>query len=132
MCWGCNLSLHFQHSLHKATSQHLCLTPQTCLLVLQAAHCVKVFSEEGQLLYEIGSKGSREGQLKGPKGLAIDKRKNLVVCDNEKSRLQIFSLDGKFLNSVAEEMKDPWSVAVAKNGDLLVCDFAEDCIHIMN
>ena len=97
-----------------------------------SAHCVKVFSEEGQLLYEIGSKESREGQLKGPKGLAIDKRKNLVVCDNEKSRLQIFSLDGKFLNSVAEEMKDPWSVAVAKNGDLLVCDFAEDCIHVMN
>ena len=97
-----------------------------------SAHCVKVFSEEGQLLYEIGSKESREGQLKGPKGLAIDKRKNLVVCDNEKSRLQIFSLDGKFLNSVAEEMKDPWSVAVAKNGDLLVCNFTEDCIHILN
>ena len=97
-----------------------------------SAHCVKVFSDEGQLLYEIGSRGSREGQLKGPKGLAIDKRKNLVVCDNENNRLQIFSLDGKFLNSVAEEMKDPWSVAIAKNGDLLVCDFTEDSIHIMN
>ena len=97
-----------------------------------SAHCVKVFSDEGQLLYEIGSKGSREGQLKGPKGLVIDKRKNLVLCDNENNRLQIFSLDGKLLNSVAEEMKDPWSVAIAKNGDLLVCDFTEDCIHIMN
>ena len=97
-----------------------------------SAHCVKVFSDEGQLLYEIGSKESREGQLKGPKGLAIDKSENLVVCDNENNRLQIFSLDGKFLNSVAEEMKDPWSVAIAKNGDVLVCDFAENCIHIMN
>ena len=51
---------------------------------------------------------------------------------NENNRLQIFSLDGKFLNSVAEEFKNPWSVAIAKNGDLLVCDFTEDCIHIMN
>ena len=75
---------------------------------------------------------AKKGQLKGPKGLAIDKSENLVVCDNENNRLQIFSLDGKFLNSVAEELKDPWSVAIAKNGDLLVCDFTEDCIHIMN
>ena len=98
-----------------------------------SAHCVKVnFRDEGQLLYEIGSKESREGQLKGPKGLAIDKRENLVGCDNENNRLQIFSFDGKFLNSVAEELKDPWSVAIAKNGYLLVCDFTEDCIHIMN
>ena len=81
---------------------------------------------------EIASKESREGQLKGPKGLAIDKRENLVVCDNENNRFQIFSLDGKFLNSVAEKLKDPWSVAVAKNGDLLFCDFTENCIYIMN
>ena len=81
---------------------------------------------------EIASKESREGQLKGPKGLAIDKRENLVVCDNENNRLQIFSLDGKFLNSVAEKLKDPWSIAVGKNGDLLFCDFTENCIYIMN
>ena len=72
-----------------------------------SANCVKVFSEEGQSLYEIGSKESREGQLKGPKGLAINNGENLVVCDNENNRLQIFSLDGKFQNSVAEELKDP-------------------------
>ena len=84
-------------------------------------HCVKVFSDEGQLLYEIGGKGTGDGQLRCPEGLAIDKLNNLVVCDNENSRLQIFSLEGKFLNSLTKEISEPQSVAVARNGDLLLC-----------
>ena len=84
-------------------------------------HCVKVFSDIGQLLYEIGCKGTGDGQLRCPEGLAIDKLNNLVVCDKENNRLQLFSLEGKFVNSVTSEILKPKSVAVAKNGDLLLC-----------
>ena len=86
-------------------------------------HCVKTFSDEGQLLYEIGCKGTGDGQLRRPRGLAIDKLNNLVVCDTNNKRLQVFSLEGKFLNSVTEEVFIPKSVTVVKNGDLLFCDF---------
>ena len=86
-------------------------------------HCVKTFSDEGQLLYEIGCKGTGDGQLRRPQGLAIDKLNNLVVCDTNNRRLQVFSLKGKFLNSVTEEVFIPKSVTVVKNGDLLFCDF---------
>ena len=84
-------------------------------------HCVKVFSDIGQLLYEIGCKGTGDGQLRCPEGLAIDKLNNLVVCDKENNRLQFFSLEGKFVNSVTKDISRPKSVAVAKNGDLLFC-----------
>ena len=84
-------------------------------------HCVKVFSDIGQLLYEIGCKGTGDGQLRCPEGLAIDKLNNLVVCDKENNRLQFFSLEGKFVNSVTKDISRPRSVAVAKNGDLLFC-----------
>ena len=84
-------------------------------------HCVKVFSDIGQLLYEIGCKGTGDGQLRCPEGLAIDKLNNLVVCDKENNRLQFFSLEGKFVNSVTQDISRPTSVAVAKNGDLLFC-----------
>ena len=67
-------------------------------------HFVKVFSDEGQLLYEIGGKGTGDGQLRCPEGLAIDKLNNLVVCDKENSRLQFFSLEGKFLYSLTKEI----------------------------
>ena len=88
-------------------------------------HCVKTFSDEGQFLYEIGCKGTGDGQLRSPQGLAIDKLNNLVVCDSDNKRLQVFSLEGKFLNSVTEEVSRParpGSVTVVKNGDLLFCD----------
>ena len=84
-------------------------------------HCVKTFSDEGQFLYEIGCKGSGDGQLRRPQGLAVDKLSNLVVCDRANNRLQVFSLEGKFLNSVTEKIFGPGSVTVAKNGDLLLC-----------
>ena len=85
-------------------------------------HCVKTFSDEGQYLYETGCKGTGDGQLRRPRGLAIDKLNNLVVCDSDNKRLQVFSLEGKFLNSVIEETLRPESVSVVKNGDLLFCD----------
>ena len=84
-------------------------------------HFVKVFSDEGQLLYDIGGKGTGDGQLRCPEGLAIDKLNNLVVCHKENSRLQFFSLEGKFLNSLTKKISTPQSVAVARNGDLLLC-----------
>ena len=85
-------------------------------------HCVKTFSDEGQFLYKIGCKGTGDGQLRSPQGLAIDKLNNLVVCDSHNKRLQVFSLEGKFLNSVTEEVSEPESVTVVKSGDLLFCD----------
>ena len=53
-------------------------------------HYVKTFSDEGQLLYEIGCKGSGDGQLRRPQALAIDKLNSLVVCDSNNKRLQVF------------------------------------------
>ena len=85
-------------------------------------HCVKTFSDEGQFLYEIGCKGTGDGQLRSPQGLVIDKLNNLVVCDTNNKRFQVFSLEGKFLNSVTGNFWVPKSVTVVKNGDLLFCD----------
>ena len=93
-------------------------------------HCVKVFSKEGVFLYDIGSGGSGDGQLDHPDGLAIDKFNNLIVCDWGNNRLQVFSLDGKFVNSVTEGMKCPRSVAVTKDGNVLVCDTDKHCLHV--
>lgn len=84
-------------------------------------HCVKAFSDDGQFLYEIGCKGTGDGQLRCPTGLAIVNSNNLVVCDRGNDRLQVFSLGGKFLYSITHEISGPNSVTVAKNGDLLVC-----------
>ena len=94
------------------------------------AHCVKMFSKEGVFLYDIGSGGSGDGQLKQPDGLTIDKFNNLIVCDRGNRRLQVFSLDGKFVNLANEGLQFTSSVAINKDGNVLVCDSRKHCIHV--
>ena len=93
-------------------------------------HCVKVFSKEGVFLYNIGSEGSGKGQFKFPKGLVIDAFDNLIVCDRDNHRLQMFTLDGKFLTSFGQEIQRPIGATVCKNGDLLVTDAAKHCFLV--
>ena len=101
-----------------------------------STHVVKVFSKEGEFLYDIGSEKSGDEQLSKPLGLAIDKFNNLVVCDGDNSDLKVFTLDGKFLNKITLDNRDcalkyPCSVKLASSGDsLFVTDSAKDCVFI--
>ena len=87
----------------------------------QKAHCIKVFSEEGVFLYNIGTKGSGDGHLNCPTRLAIDKFNNLIVCDKNNSRLQFFTLGGKFVNStLTRQFNRPCAVATSNSGYVIV------------
>ena len=95
------------------------------------ARCVKVFNEEGVFLYDVGCEGSGEEQLCCPRALAVDAFGNLIVCDTGNKKLKVFTLDGKFLTWIGEEIKSPWFVTVCNNGDVMVSDLSEDCIHVL-
>ena len=93
------------------------------------AGVVKVFSEkDGVFLYSIGiSKPSY------PLGLEVDRFDNLVVCDRDNARLQIFTLDGKFLNTVEGQhngLSEPYSIAVSSASQLFVTDYSKHCVHV--
>ena len=113
-----------------------CHTAPSCVLYhhdmffvsYMTANCVKVFSKEGAFLHNIGSEDSDGEQFKYPLGLAVDNFDNLIICDNH--RLQLFTLDGKFLFSFGQEIRDPWAVTVCKNGDLLVTDVTKHCVVV--
>ena len=97
------------------------------------AGCVKVFSEDGGCLRSIGMSESDDGRLTLPLGLAIDRFNNLVVCDYVKRRLQIFTVDGKFVNSIEGQhtgLCEPYSVAVSSTGQLFVTDVDRNRLHI--
>ena len=97
------------------------------------ADCIKVFNREGEFLYDIGSGGSGDGQLDNPTGLAIDKFDNLIVCDNNNDRLQVFTLDGKFINYIQEGLRSPTSIAVTKDGVMFVsANTMENYIHVLH
>ena len=104
----------------------------TFFVTYQRLHCVKVFNDEGVFLYDIGSFGSGDGQLNRPVGLAVDAFNQLIVCDTRNQRLQVFTLNGKFLYSIQPvslkvfSTLEPWFVTVSNDNEILICDVIDE------
>ena len=100
-------------------------------------NCIKVYSEEGDFLYQFGKKGARNGEFNEIRGLAIDKSGHLLVCDRDNHRIQLFKLDGTFGCEFAVKSKstgklsEPISVAVLTDGKLAVTDWSGHQLHII-
>ena len=101
----------------------------------QNAHYVRVFNNAGVHLFDIGEKGSGDGQLMNPSSLAIDKFNHLIVCDTSNQRLQVFTLDGRLVSKIEESFfNDSYleSCAVSNSGYLFVTDRFRDCVYVFN
>ena len=94
------------------------------------ANNVYVFNDNGAFLYSIGNSETGDELLNSPVSFEVDRFNNLVVCDHT-ARLQIFSLDGKFVSKIEGEhtgLNSPNSVAVSSDGKLFVTD--GNCVHV--
>lgn len=58
---------------------------------------IKVFSLDGSYLNSVSDYGNRYGQLTRPKGIALDREKNLYVVDAAFENVQIFDKEGRLL-----------------------------------
>ncbi|CAH3179729.1 unnamed protein product, partial [Porites lobata] len=85
----------------EAQTSSVALTESGDLLsfVLRAYNKLPLYTD-GEYLYDIGNEGSFDGQLRFPIDLAIDKFNRLIVCDRNNDRLQLFTLDGKYVAKV--------------------------------
>ena len=95
------------------------------------AHCVKVFNNEGEFLYDIGA--NAPGKLHYPVGLAVDKFNNMLVCSCK--NVQVFTLEGKFVNLIKEQpaqLRRPFSVAVSNAGQVFITDTGEHYVHVLS
>ncbi|XP_078575614.1 tripartite motif-containing protein 2-like [Branchiostoma floridae x Branchiostoma japonicum] len=110
-------------------------------------HCVYVYNENGQFLFQFGGWGSGEGQLKLPHGICTDRAGNIIVADYGNNRVEMFDKAGRFLKHITTEnillhivkvvlMLDlkplgPWGVAIGPQGQLVVTDVSENTTHII-
>jgi len=75
-----------------------------------------------------GSLGSEPGQLRSPKGIALDAQGNIYIADSYNHRIQVLDPNGQPLRQWGSEgsgqgqFKEPWGVAVGPNGDVYVAD----------
>ena len=97
-----------------------------------SAQCVKVYNSKGEFLYDIGKE--EPGRLLHPVGLAVDKFNHLIVCDSKGGKVQVFTLEGKFVNSIngqPTQLQEPWAVAVSNDGQVFVTDTEKHCVHVI-
>ncbi len=82
------------------------------------------YNAKAEYIRSWGGKGSAAGKLDCPHGIWLDTRSDspvLVVADRSNARLQYFSLDGKSLSFVTNDLRRPCHFD-QRNGELLVPD----------
>ena len=94
-------------------------------------HCIKAFDQSGTFLYKFGKEGNQDGQFNLPRGLLVDSSNNLLVCDFGNSRVQQFSLDGRFTGKSITRLSMPVAITTAPDGRILVTSFDEKKVHIL-
>lgn len=97
-------------------------------LVIIDGEKLKIYRLDGGLRYSAGASGSADGQLDSPQGVFMGRDK-IYVADTGNRRIQIFSKDGIFLNSVSNPggdqppiFSEPTRVVVDANNDMYVLE----------
>ena len=67
-------------------------------------HKLQKFTSSGELIKDVGQKGSKEGEFNDPRGLALH-NDQVYVCDCNNHRIQVFDLDLNFIQSIGSRGK---------------------------
>ena len=109
-----------------------CIPNKNMFLVSeQSNHCIKVFDQSGTFLYKFGTKGNQDGQFNCPWCMFVDRSSNLLVCDNNNSRVQQFTLDGRFTGKTITHLPGPTGIATAPDGRILVTSGIAKEVYIL-
>jgi hypothetical protein len=70
------------------------------------------FSSTGIFIASWGEPGTGPGQFMLPHGIAVDATGNVLVCDRESDRIQVFTAEGRFIREITEVQR-PTQIALA-------------------
>lgn len=73
------------------------------------------FDKDGKHILSWGESGTKPGQFSLPHNITMLGNDQVVVCDRENFRLQVFTLDGEFVTQW--HIHHPMSITNGKNGD---------------
>jgi NHL repeat len=79
------------------------------------------FSSDGRLIKSWGAPGTGPGEFSTPHCIAFTKNGDVVVCDRENNRIQLFDDNGKYIREMCD-LFHPMAVAVDSEGMILVSD----------
>ena len=71
------------------------------------------FSAAGKLLASWGEPGTGRGQFMLPHGIAVDATGNVLVCDRENDRIQVFTSQGRLIKEITDVQR-PTQIVLAR------------------
>ena len=103
------------------------------------AHVVRVFDgASGDHLYDIGSRGSEDGQLNLPRDIQFGRDGNLYVVDGGNFRVQVFSPEGVYIRTIGSlgrrygQFARPKGIGLDSDGNVYVSDAAHGNFQIFD
>ena len=82
------------------------------------------FDSAGNLKQSWGEPGGHPGQFRLPHDIAVDSRGRVLVADRENSRIQLFDLNGTYLEEWNDFLLRPMSISFDKDGHVYVAELA--------
>jgi DNA-binding beta-propeller fold protein YncE len=102
-------------------------------------HVIHVFDGiSGELLYDIGRRGTRDGELNLPRDVELGPDGRLYVIDGGNFRVQVFETDGTFVRTFGSagamygQFSRPKGIGVDGNGNIYVSDAAFGNFQVFN
>ena len=92
--------------------------------------CVHKITTTGEYLTQIGSAGSGEGQLQGPRGLCVGHDGRLYVAEATNSRISVFKTDGTFSHHITGKMNFQWGIAMDNMERLHVTNYNSNVVTV--
>jgi hypothetical protein len=102
---------------------NLALHPDGTLLVTDGYGNARVhrFAPDGRLLASWGEPGDQPGQFNLPHGIAVDRTGKVYVADRENSRVQVFTVEGKFLGQW-KDVARPMQIVIDERDNVFVVE----------
>jgi DNA-binding beta-propeller fold protein YncE len=98
------------------------------------------FEYNGRLLRSVGRQGSDVKQFKNPRGIKLNSKEEVYVCDRDNHRIQVFNqrlefqrcIDMRALDPQLKQPAKPNDLAFDNGGTIYVTDYANDCILVFS
>ena len=96
----------------------------------------QVFDPRGRFMFNFGRKGSQDGELMRPTGVAVGHDGNIIVADRDNHRIQVFSSEGRFMTKFGTkgdgdgQLNDPHGLALTPEGNIVVADFRNNRVQL--
>ncbi|XP_013388276.1 uncharacterized protein LOC106157232, partial [Lingula anatina] len=92
--------------------------------------CVQVYSTRGQQVTTMG-----QGLLEDPRGITLNRKGHVMVCDMRKKSIFTFHADsGQLLNTISLSMcEEPEYITVSSlNENIVIQDWLGQCVHVLS